>query len=47
METFDPHDSIITKKILEDEKIEWVPLSLTLVDYPKGIYLFFHTQYCE
>lgn len=38
METFDSHDSFISNTLIE-EKIEWVPLSLTLVEYPKGNWL--------
>lgn len=36
METFTSHDNIISNKLIDDGKIEWEPLSLTLVEYPKG-----------
>lgn len=41
MEPYDTSNNIISNKIIEDEKIEWVPLSLTLVEYPKGIKTIF------
>lgn len=42
MEPYDTSNNIISNKIIDDEKIEWVPLSLTLVEYPKGIKQIFY-----
>ena len=31
-------------KLAPDERLEWVPLSLTLVEYPQGNYFNKHTR---
>ncbi|GLV37842.1 hypothetical protein CBL_06456 [Carabus blaptoides fortunei] len=36
MATYDSDENFISKTILENDRTEWVPLSLTLVEYPKG-----------